>query len=152
MEKTLKVYMPVRGRVVPLSELTSYLFKDKMVGEGVAIIPEESLLVSPVSGTVEVVSTTNHSIIIKTAEGAEVLVHFGIDTARLAGRAIASYVREGDHVKAGDKLIFFDMEYYSMNANVSTPIVITNQEIIEGVEINYKAGKAGNLLMEYKII
>lgn len=151
MSKTLNLYMPVNGKATSLYDLHDYLFKDKLMGEGVAVVPSTGLIVSPVDGEVAVISVTNHSIVITTEEGAKVLVHFGLDTARLEGRGIGVYVKPGDKVKAGDKLVLFDFEYISANANITTPIVITNKEIIKNVEINYNAKKPNDLLMKVEI-
>lgn len=151
MSKTLNIFMPVKGKVTSLYDLNDYLFKDKLVGDGVAVIPETGLIVSPVDGEITVVTKTNHCISIDTEEGAKILIHFGLDTARLEGRGIGVYVKEGDKVKAGDKLLLFDFDYIHKNANITTPIVITNKDIIKNIEINYNAKNSDDVLIKAEL-
>lgn len=137
MGKILELLQPINGSIIPLSELNDYLFNKKMMGEGVAIKPKDNYVYSPIDGEVAVIYESKHAIIIKSDTGIQVLIHIGLDTAKLEGRGFGSYVKEGDRVSAGDKLIFFDREYLETKSSLDTPIVVTNPELIESIEINY---------------
>jgi phosphotransferase system IIA component len=75
------------------------------------------------------------------------LIHVGIDSVKLEGKGFASYVKVWEKVKAGDKILFFDREFVERQASTITPLVITNSEIIESIDINYKTTKAKELFM-----
>lgn len=137
MGKILELLQPINGSIIPLSELNDYLFNKKMMGEGVAIKPKDNYVYSPIDGEVAVIYESKHAIIIKSDTGIQVLIHIGLDTAKLEGRGFGSYVKEGDRVSSGDKLIFFDREYLENKSSLDTPIVVTNPELIESIEINY---------------
>lgn len=151
MNKNIKLFMPVKGKVKPLSDVNDYLFNKKIMGEGVAILPEDDFIYSPVDGEIVLVYESKHAIAIKTEEGLGILIHVGIDSVKLQGRGFASYVKVGDKVKAGDKILFFDREFVGMKASIMTPLVITNSEIIEKIEINFKASKVGDELINLLI-
>lgn len=151
MNKDIKLLMPVKGKVKPLSDVNDYLFNKKIMGEGVAILPEDDFIYSPVDGEIVLVYESKHAIAIKTEEGLGILIHVGIDSVKLQGRGFASYVKVGDKVKAGDKILFFDREFVELKASIMTPLVITNSEIIEKIEINFKANKVGDELINLVI-
>ena len=77
---------PLKGKVVPLSEVNDDVFSNEILGKGIAIIPEEGVVVSPVAGTVEAVLESKHAIALKSKEGVEILIHVGIDTVNLEGK------------------------------------------------------------------
>lgn len=151
MNKNIKLFMPVKGKVKPLSDVNDYLFNKKIMGEGVAILPEDDFIYSPVDGEIVLVYESKHAIAIKTEEGLGILIHVGIDSVKLQGRGFASYVKVGDKVKAGDKILFFDREFVELKASIMTPLVITNSEVIEKIEINFKASKVGDELINLLI-
>ena len=142
MGETLELLLPISGTVVPLSEVNDYLFSKKMMGEGAAIIPNDNCIYSPIDGEVVVLYESKHAIIIKGKSGIKLLIHIGMDTAKLEGRGFGSFVKLGDKVLSGDKLIFFDTEYVEDKSSLETPIVITNPEIIENIQIDFGAKKA----------
>lgn len=119
---------PVQGRMLPIEEVPDDIFAAKLVGSGVAFIPEKGELVSPVFGTVMHVYPTMHAIGISTPEGLEVLIHIGIDTSQLKG-PFTAVVSEGDTVEPGQLLVRFDLAYLKTHAaSLATPMVITNPD------------------------
>jgi len=118
-----------------------------MLGDGVAIQPEDNFVYAPIDGEITLVYDAKHAIAIKSPEGLSVMIHLGLDTVKLEGRGFASYVKVGDKVKAGDKILFFDREYVELKSSTTTPLVITNSEVIESMEVDYHASKAGQNFM-----
>lgn len=137
MENEIVLLMPIKGKVVDLSEVNDSLFSKKVLGEGAAIIPEDDFVYSPVDGEITLVYESKHALTIKTEQGIEILIHVGIDSVKLEGRGFSSYVKIGEKVKRGDKILFFDREYVGKFSELVTPIVITNSEIVDKVSINF---------------
>ena len=120
---------PLRGRVVGLREVPDETFASSVLGDGVAILPESSLLVSPADGVIESVTETKHAVILSADCGAEILMHIGIDTVELGGRHFRSFVSKGDRVKVGDPLIEFDPDAIrEAGYDLTTPVIITNSD------------------------
>lgn len=120
---------PVDGQVVALSEVNDEVFSSGMIGEGFGIIPTSGELIAPEDGEITMLFETNHSIGLKTRNGAELLFHIGLDTVQLEGKHFTPYVKAGDQVKQGQPLIQFDLD--AIKAAGFDPIVIcvvTNQE------------------------
>ncbi|MNW28354.1 PTS system glucose-specific EIICBA component [compost metagenome] len=122
---------PVQGKMLPIHEVPDQIFAAKLVGDGVAFIPEKGELVSPVHGTVMHLYPTMHAIGIETLDGIEVLLHIGIDTSQLKGHFTA-LVAAGDQVEPGQLLIKFDLQALRQLApSLVTPMVITNPDRIK---------------------
>lgn len=151
MSKEIELLLPVDGKVIPLTEVNDYLFNKKIMGEGVAVIPNGNFVYAPLDGEINLIYDAKHAIGIKTEEGLQILIHIGIDSVKLEGRGFAAYVKVGERVAKGDKLIFFDKEFLEKKASPVTPIVITNPELIESIDTNYKASKEKDLLMKIKL-
>ena len=149
--KEVILKLPIKGEIIPISEVNDYLFSGKVIGDGLAIKANEGIVYSPVDGTVEMFYDAKHAIIISTEEDLKVMLHIGIDTVALEGRGFGSYVKVGDKVKAGDKIVFFDKEYIESKASLVSPIVIINPEMVEDISINYKANKIGDDLAIIKL-
>lgn len=127
---------PMKGRVLPLTEVPDTIFASKMLGDGVAIEPEEGLITSPVSGEIVVLFDTLHAIALKTKSGVELLIHIGIDTVELGGRGFTPFVEQGDFVKTGDKLLEIDLQFIKNNGKpVITPLVVTNLSEFPSIDI-----------------
>lgn len=125
--KNEEITSPVKGNVMQLSEVKDEAFSSGTLGKGIAIDPTEGKLVSPVSGTVSALFPTNHAIGIATDNGAEILMHIGLDTVQLDGMFFKSYVKQGDRVEKGQKLIEFDIEQIKeAGYSVVTPVIVTN--------------------------
>ncbi|MCQ6560396.1 glucose PTS transporter subunit IIA [Paenibacillus mendelii] len=120
---------PMQGRMIPLSEVPDPIFAGKLVGDGVAFIPDRGELVSPVNGKVIHIYPSLHAIGIRTPEGLDVLLHIGIDTSQMKGTGFTAVVEEGDQVKPGQLLIRFDLQHVRAGAkSLATPMVITNSD------------------------
>lgn len=123
----LVIKSPLKGKIIPLSEVNDEVFSAEILGKGVAIIPEEGVVVSPVEGTIEAVLDSKHAIAIKSKDGIEILIHVGIDTVNLGGKYYNNFVKVGDNVKVGDKLLEFDREEIINNGyEITTPVLICN--------------------------
>jgi len=126
---------PIKGEIYPITEVRDQTFKDKLLGDGIAIYPEKGRVVSPVDGTVAIIFETNHACSIVSDSGAEILIHIGLDTVNLKGQYYKSYVNNDSKVKTGDLLIEFDIEKIrAAGYDLITPIVITNTSSYKSVE------------------
>ncbi|MGT2948538.1 PTS system trehalose-specific EIIBC component [Streptococcus devriesei] len=124
----IDVKSPLTGQVKPLSEAVDPVFAQGVMGQGVLIEPSEGLLVAPVDGVVSVLFPTNHAVGLVTDQGLELLMHIGMDTVNLEGKGFKAFVKQGDRVKVGDKLIGFDIDAIKKAGYVTeTPVIITNQ-------------------------
>lgn len=126
---------PVNGKAVDITEVPDPTFSEKMMGEGIAVVPEEGKVVAPVAGEIVQLFHTKHAVGIKTKGGIEVLIHIGLETVGMNGEGFTAHIKEGDKVKPGDLLIEFDMDLVNEKASSTiTPIVLTNGDVIENVE------------------
>lgn len=125
--KGITVLAPVEGEAVPISEVSDPTFGEEILGKGIAIKPAAGRVVSPVNGTVSIMFDTGHAVSLVSDDGAEILVHIGLDTIKLKGQYYTPHVKSGDKVKAGDLLIEFDMKGIVLAGyDIITPVVICN--------------------------
>jgi phosphocarrier protein FPr/phosphocarrier protein len=118
---------PLQGWSAPLEETPDPVFADHMMGDGVAIDPTGTTLHAPCDGTLIVVAASKHAVTIRAANGAEILLHVGIDTVGLAGEGFEVHVREGQRVQAGERLISFDLDLLAQRAkSLVTPVLVTD--------------------------
>ncbi|WP_071392897.1 PTS sugar transporter subunit IIA [Bacillus tuaregi] len=130
-----EVFSPCNGEVIPLSEVPDAVFAEKMMGDGMAVIPNSGSFFSPVNGQIVSIFPTKHAIGIRTDNGLEVLIHVGLDTVELDGKGFELLVQEQQMVKAGDPLVKVDLEYLeNQNKEIVTPVLITNMEKTNQVE------------------
>jgi PTS system beta-glucosides-specific IIC component len=123
----IELCAPVSGTVKALSDVPDKTFAEKVLGDGAAIIPEEGKVYAPADGTVANIMDSKHGIMFVTDNGAEVLIHIGLDTVNLKGKYFKSYVSDGDKVKKGTLLVEFDLEAIKGEGyNLITPMVVTN--------------------------
>ncbi|PHL19905.1 PTS sugar transporter subunit IIA, partial [Enterococcus faecium] len=114
---------PLTGKVLPLSEVPDQVFSSGVMGKGIAIDPEVGELVAPADGEITTIFPTGHAVGITTTDGAEILIHIGMDTVELNGNGYEILVKQGDLVKAGDLLIRFDIEAIkAAGYSVITPV------------------------------
>jgi len=122
-----EIVSPMEGTVIPLTSVSDPAFASEAMGKGIAIEPNTGKVVSPVNGTVAVAFKTKHAIGLVSENGAEILIHIGIDTVQLDGQFFHAHVKQGDQVKVGDLLVEFDIERIKeAGYQVVTPIIITN--------------------------
>ncbi|MCC8354516.1 PTS beta-glucoside transporter subunit IIABC [Bacillus sp. AF23] len=123
------IHSPIKGEVKALSEVNDGVFSAGIMGKGFAIEPEEGEVVSPVYGSVTTIFKTKHAIGITSDQGAEILIHIGLDTVKLEGQWFTAHVKEGDKVAPGDPLVSFDLEQIiAAGYDVITPVIITNTD------------------------
>lgn len=133
--KEIHLKAPIVGQVVQLSQVDDETFSSEMLGKGMAIIPSEGKVVSPVEGEISIIFPSKHAIAIKSNEGAEILIHVGLETVNLNGKYFKTFVKTGDKVKVGDKLMEFDIEgIKSEGYNLITPVVVTNSNLYNEIE------------------
>ncbi len=124
------VFAPVDGTAVPLSEVPDAAFADGSLGQGVAIRPTSGAVYAPFDAVVVAAFPTGHAIGLRHADGAEVLIHIGIDTVRLGGAHFTPKVTAGQQVKAGDLLVEFDAEAITAAGyDLTTPVIVTNADL-----------------------
>lgn len=118
---------PVTGKAVSLKEVSDPTFAEEILGKGVAIIPTDGHVVSPVNGIVVTVFETLHAIGLKSDDGVEVLIHIGLDTVKLGGKHFTARAKSGDKVTIGTPLVDFDVEKVKEEGyDVITPVIISN--------------------------
>lgn len=123
----VQVFAPLNGQVIPLEQVPDPVFSQKMMGEGVAIMPTGGDVVAPIEGTIVLISNTKHAIGIRTKDDTEVLIHVGLETVTLKGEGFTVLVNEGDSVSVGQKLMEVDWDLIKDKVpSIVTPIVITN--------------------------
>jgi beta-glucoside PTS system EIICBA component len=132
------IVSPLTGVVKPLATVEDPVFASEAMGRGIAIEPTVGKAVSPVNGTITTVFPTGHAIGITSDEGAEVLIHIGINTVQLEGKYYSPVVKQGDRVTQGDLLVNFDIDKIKEAGYlVTTPIIITNTDrYIDIIEMN----------------
>lgn len=141
----ITIASPLNGEIVPLKEVKDETFASEMMGKGIAINPTEGKVVSPINGTVQMIFKTKHAIGLKSEDGAEILIHIGMDTVQLDGKHFTAHVKDGDKVKVGDTLVEFDMDAIKKEGyELVTPVIITNtMEYLEIVPKEIKSVNAG---------
>ena len=125
---------PLIGNIVPLDQVPDQVFASGAMGKGIAIDPTDGVVVAPTKATVNLVFPTGHAIGLTTENGAELLIHIGMDTVSLAGKGFKTYVEAGDVVEAGQKLIEFDLATIrDAKLPVITPVIVTNTAVFDDV-------------------
>lgn len=147
--KIREVYAPVDGKVVALESVDDEVFSQKMVGDGVAIMPMSNSFTAPIDGVVSKIFSTNHAYSIKSAKDLEVMVHIGLETVALEGKGFTRIANEGDEVKAGDVIIEADLAYIREHAkDTVTPIIISDESDVKSIDKKLNIVKAGDMIME----
>ncbi len=134
-KKNYKLVAPVDGKVVELSQVPDQVFAEKMAGDGVAIEPTGDTIVAPADGKLSMIFKTNHAFGINLSNGAEILVHIGLDTVALDGAGFERIAEEGQVVRAGDPIIKINREeIISKGYSLVTPVLITNPDSFKEIE------------------
>jgi len=119
-----EIFSPVSGEIYPVENVPDQTFASKIMGEGVAILPSEEIVYSPVNGVINTVFKTKHAIGIVSDNNVELLIHVGINTVELEGKYFDAYVKEGDKVSVGDKILSFDLDKINKDGYDMTILMI----------------------------
>ncbi|MQS76897.1 PTS sugar transporter subunit IIA [Companilactobacillus halodurans] len=144
-KKIDKFVAPATGKLVHLEKVHDPVFSEKLMGDGFAIEPSSNEIVAPIDGTIGTVFPTKHALMITSKHGLEVMLHLGIDTVDLKGIPFEAFVKEGDVVSAGQKLMTMDLEKVkAAKKETSIMTVITNSDAVKEMgtfdEQNVQAG------------
>ncbi|HEJ8087692.1 TPA: PTS glucose transporter subunit IIA [Serratia liquefaciens] len=124
-----QIVSPLNGQLVALAQVNDDVFSQGLLGQGVAIRPQEGVLRAPLTGEVVTFLPSMHAVGIKGDNGVELLVHIGIDTVNLAGQHFASELKVGDRVQVGDELVRFDLAaIVGLGYDITTPVLVVNSE------------------------
>jgi len=130
---------PVTGEVVAIEQVPDEAFASKAVGDGVAVKPTDKTVVSPAAGTIVKIFNTKHAFCLETENGAEIVVHMGIDTVALNGQGFTRLVEEGAEVVAGQPILEMDLDFLNANArSMISPVVCSNIDDFSGLVIQAK--------------
>ena len=126
---------PAKGKAVDLKEVNDPTFNSGMLGQGVAVIPSEGKIYAPADGEIAMVFDTLHAVSLNASNGAEILVHVGLDTVSLKGKGFKAHVQAGDKVKKGDLMLEADLEFLkSEGFDIITPVLVCNTDDYASVE------------------
>lgn len=148
----IEIFSPVKGKCVSIHEVSDSTFGEEIIGKGVALIPENGDIYAPADGEITALFPTYHAVAVTTTDGAEVLVHIGLDTVNLEGKGYTCHVKKGQKVKKGDLLIQADIEQIKAEGyDVITPVVICNTpDYSEIEEMIDKQVMPGEVIMKLK--
>ena len=136
----LEIFAPISGKVIPLDEVKDPVFAEKMMGDGVGVIPSEGKIYSPINGIVKMIAPTKHAFGLETEDGVGILIHFGLETVELKGEGFDVKVKEGDSIKVGDILAEVDYDLFKeKNIDMTTPVLVC--EGAEGAKLDCKYGQ-----------
>ena len=126
---------PLTGKAILMSEVPDDTFAAEVLGKGMAVIPSEGKVVAPCHGEISTLFDTKHAIGITTKDGAELLIHVGVNTVELNGKYYEAHVAQGDQVKPGQVLLTFDIQkIQEAGYPVATPVIIANTDDYINVE------------------
>lgn len=147
---TAEIVSPLKGEAIALEDMHDEVFSKGDLGKGICINPTEGIVVAPSDGVVTTLFPTLHAIGITTNNGAEVLIHVGLDTVNLEGKYFKAFVKQGDRVKKGQKLLEFDIEKMKEEGYVlESPVIITNSNNYNEISILGKETvQRGDLLLQ----
>ena len=147
--KIRKINAPVDGQVIALESVDDEVFSQKLVGDGVAIMPMSNKFTAPIDGVVSKIFSTNHAYSIKSPKDLEVMVHIGLETVALEGKGFTRIANEGDEVKAGDVIIEVDLDYIKAHAKDSiTPVIVLEESDVKEIDKKLNIVKSGDMIME----
>lgn len=141
-EEDSDIIAPLTGKVIPLEQVPDQVFSQKMMGDGLAIEPLNKDVLSPIEGEVVDVFKTRHAISLRAENGAEILIHMGLETVQLDGKGFDIMIENGQKVKKGDILATYDINTIAEEGyKTVTPIVLLNADdyqmtnVIDGQEV-----------------
>ena len=155
VEGHIVLVSPLTGPVVPLASVPDPVFSEGLFGDGIGVDPLAGRVVAPCDGIVVHLARTGHAVTLQTAEGAQVLVHVGIDTVELNGKGFTPKVAQGAQVRRGDTLIDFDLDVVACNApSLVSVVAIANSDAFEVIDRagagHVEAGKSALLVLRVR--
>lgn len=139
-KKKISVCAPFDGRTMDMTEVRDPVFAQLMMGDGCALISASGDVLAPVSGRVELVAGTGHAICLKTEEGLELMIHYGIDTVKFAGKGFEVKAAVGQQVRVGDLLCHADMDFFKkQGVDLTSPILVLDSN--QFAVVNKQLGK-----------
>lgn len=150
-KKTIELQAICQGEVKDIIEASDAVFSQKMMGDGVMVIPESGDIYAPCDATIAMVFPTKHAMGLKLKDGSELLLHFGIDTVNLNGEGFTVCVKEGDQIKADDALWHADLAYIKEHAP-SEAMMIVVTSLADGKTLKKVLGnkKTGEKFLEIR--
>ena len=147
-ERIDELASPVNGKMIDLKEVPDKVFASEMMGPGVAFISNDGKIYSPCDGELITVFPTKHAIGIKASNGAEILIHFGLDTVQIEGKGFRQVAKEGQRLKKGDLILDVDIVFLQKKGYaIETPMVITNSD-----EFYVKVNKLANVSTNTEVV
>ena len=124
------VYAPVKGKCIDITEVNDEGFSSKIMGDGVAVIPEESVIKVPADGKLTMIFETGHAFGMEADNGLELLLHIGIDTVNEKGNGFKILKKSGDAVKKGTPVVELELETLKEKYDMTTMVIVTNEKKI----------------------
>ncbi|MCY1713558.1 PTS sugar transporter subunit IIA [Caproiciproducens galactitolivorans] len=147
-KKKYEILAPLTGKAIPIEETPDSVFSGKVLGDGVTILPESGEVIAPADGTVVNIAHSYHALCIEGDDGADILIHLGINTVELNGKGFTCHVKQGDHVQAGQKLMDVDLEFIKGNGySIASPCIVTNLENMKNLFPKTGGTKAGETVV-----
>ncbi len=147
----IEICSPVNGEIVPIDTVPDPMFAQEMIGKGVAVIPSDGRFVAPSDGELTALFETGHAYCINTTDGAELMVHIGIDTVKLKGQFYKTCAKQGDKVKKGDPIVEVDIEgVKGAGYEVITPVIISNHDKFSDIKKKSGTVSAGDMILDMK--
>lgn len=150
VEKKQAIYAVADGQVIPIEEIGDGVFSEKILGDGIGIVPDGEIIVAPADGKVcTIMEDSRHAIGLVLNDGSNILIHVGIDTVGMNGDGFSYFVKDGDRIKTGDKLLSFDKEKI-VKRGLNPVVVVAETEEGPSGHINFRSGmrvKAGKDLI-----
>ena len=148
-----EIVAPVTGKIIPLKDVKDEVFSTGAMGQGIAIEPSEGKVYAPADGVITTFFPTKHAIGITTNNGAEILIHVGMDTVSMNGKGFSAKKEQGDTVKKGDLLLEFDIEEIKAEGHpVTTPVIVTNsKDYVDIIETDKEEVNCGDVLIQTAI-
>jgi glucose-specific phosphotransferase system IIA component len=142
-----RVASPFTGRVLVLDDVADDVFAQRVVGDGLAVVPTEGTVVAPIAGRIEKLFEGGHAFAIQDPDGVQILVHVGLDTVQLKGEGFTEHARQGDEVEVGDHIVSVDLETMDeRGVDMSSPVVEISGRGVEAVASGDV--KSGDVLFE----
>ncbi len=142
---SISVVSPVNGVVHPISDSSDPTFAQKIIGDGIMVLPEDGIVKAPCNGTITLVYPSGHALGIKLEDGSEILLHIGIDTVNLNGEGFHVSVKENQVVSKGETLVTFDKEFIEKKGySTEVLMIFSNVAKSRNIEMNYTGMTKGN--------